>query len=254
MKSPSPATGVAPPSDFVTFRSSTRTTDVFAVDVLFDGLLSCGAVTAAVFTITSVPGATPAPTFTTTVIDGAPPTASEASEHETVPFAPTAGVVHDQPAPALSDTKVVFAGSGSLTSTSVAFDGPPFATASEYVRSSPATTGSGVSVFTIDTSTSGVMVVTPQDSSFVSGENVSTTVAQFVTLPTTSGATCATTVIAGAAPTANVGRVQCTFPAGDSEHDQPDPLAETSDRPAGRGSFTATSAAFDGPRFVTASE
>ncbi len=119
-----PAVGVAPPSDFVISRSTDRTTEVFAVDSSFAGLVSFGVVTFAVFTMTSVPGATPAPAFTTTVIDGAAPTARLVSVQLTEPLSPTAGVVQVQPAPALSDTNVVPAGSGSLTCTGAATGGP----------------------------------------------------------------------------------------------------------------------------------
>lgn len=45
-----------------------------------------------------------------------------------VPFAPGAGVVHDQPPGAVSETNVVPAGSGSLSVTLIALPGPAFVT------------------------------------------------------------------------------------------------------------------------------
>lgn len=48
----------------------------------------------------------------------------EAVEHETVPLAPTAGVVHVQPAGDASETNVVFDGSGSVKATFAALFGP----------------------------------------------------------------------------------------------------------------------------------
>ena len=62
----------------------------------------------------------------TTRVKTALPTASDGLAQEMVPVPPTAGVVHDQPAPAESDTKVVPAGSVSVTVTVDALLGPVF--------------------------------------------------------------------------------------------------------------------------------
>ena len=54
------------------------------------------------------------------------PGTNDALLHETVPVAPTAGVVHVQPAGAVSETKEVPAGSGSDNAAVVALLGPAF--------------------------------------------------------------------------------------------------------------------------------
>jgi hypothetical protein len=48
--------------------------------------------------------------------------------HVIVPVPPTSGVVHDQPPGALADTKVVCAGTGSVSVAPTASSGPEFAT------------------------------------------------------------------------------------------------------------------------------
>lgn len=57
------------------------------------------------------------------------PTANDAFVHVTMPVAPTAGVVHDQPATAGSESNVVFAGIGIVSDADVAAVGPAFVTA-----------------------------------------------------------------------------------------------------------------------------
>jgi hypothetical protein len=83
-------------------------------------------VTVAVFE-TTVAGATAASTRATSV-KIALPALTLGFEQETVPFAPTAGVVHVHPAGALSETNVVPAGSVSLIVAEAAFVGPAFVT------------------------------------------------------------------------------------------------------------------------------
>ncbi len=73
--------------------------------------------------LSTVPLATPAPTWTVTV-KTALPTAKVAAEQETVPLAPTAGVVQLHPAGAETDWKVVPAGSGSSITALEASSGP----------------------------------------------------------------------------------------------------------------------------------
>ena len=69
------------------------------------------------------PAVTEAPTCTVSV-KTALLTPSEAMEQETLPLAPTAGVVHDQPPGEDRDTKVVPAGRGSDSETDAALLGP----------------------------------------------------------------------------------------------------------------------------------
>ena len=83
--------------------------------------------TVAVLVIT-VPPATAMPTLTVRLNAALPPAARVAMVQVTVPPAPTAGVTHDQPGAAVSDTKVVPAGSVSARVAPVAASGPALAT------------------------------------------------------------------------------------------------------------------------------
>jgi hypothetical protein len=116
---------------------------------LFAGVASVVAEeTVAVFVIEPL---APVATLTTSVKTTLPG-ASEATEQEIVPLAPTAGVVHVQPTGEVSDTNVVFAGSGSDSATVVALLGPALLTVIVYVRLVPGVTGSGASTFVTDRS------------------------------------------------------------------------------------------------------
>ena len=75
----------------------------------------------------TVPPVTEEPTLTTRV-KTALPAASDGLEHETMPPAPTAGVVHDHPPGEASDTKVVPAGNVSESKAVAALLGPPLVT------------------------------------------------------------------------------------------------------------------------------
>ncbi len=75
------------------------------------------------------------------------------------------------------------------------------------------------------------------------------TVTVLVTVPALAGAV-TLIVIAGAAPTARLARVQVTTPP-DSLHDQPLPEALTKTTPAGRVSLTLTDVAAEGPALLT---
>jgi hypothetical protein len=103
------------------------TTVVVAVAELFPGTGSLvEEETVAVFDST-VPPATPAPTLTTSV-KAELPVPSVPIEQETVPPAPTTGVVQLHPPGADSETKAVPTGSVSERLTLVAALGPAFAT------------------------------------------------------------------------------------------------------------------------------
>ena len=83
--------------------------------------------TVAVF-VSTVPMGTEAGSFTTRVKTAGTDGAKDASVHEIVPPAPTAGVPHDQPPGEVSDTKVVTPGRGSVRLAETAVDGPAFVT------------------------------------------------------------------------------------------------------------------------------
>src|SRR5207237_434325 len=132
------------------------------------------------------------------VIEGAAPTAADARVHVTTwPATP-----HAQPVP-VAETKVVPAGSVSVTVTVAAALGPAFETSTVYVSVAPAVTGSGASVIAIDRSALAVTVVDwlaellPAAGSAV----VAVTVALAVIDPPAVGAV-QVVAIAGAAPTA----------------------------------------------------
>ena len=96
-------------STFATDRSADVATLVVSVSLSLSAFESVGDATVAVL-LMIVPDAVDGSTATVSV-KTALPGAKLAFEQETVPVAPTAGVVHDQPAGDESDTNVVFAGS-----------------------------------------------------------------------------------------------------------------------------------------------
>src|SRR5690348_16341377 len=93
-------------STFVSERSADAATVVVAVALSLPVFGSVVAEATVAVLERTVPLATPASTFTTRVTSP-PPTRTLAFEHETVPPAPTAGVVQLQPAAEDSETKVV---------------------------------------------------------------------------------------------------------------------------------------------------
>ena len=126
-------------------RSADVATVVVSVSDSLPGLGSAVVDVAVAVLDRTVPPAVEGLTLTTRV-KTAFPTASDGLAQEMVPVPPTAGVVHDQPATAESDTKVVPAGSVSLHATVAAASGPLLVTVIVYVRFVPAVTGSGESV------------------------------------------------------------------------------------------------------------
>src|SRR5260370_42375796 len=86
-----------------------------------------------------VPFATVAPTLYTTVKEAEAPFASVAIEQLTVPPLPTDGFmqVNAGPVACISDTKVVFVGTASLSMTLCASLGPLFVTVTEFPRIQP---------------------------------------------------------------------------------------------------------------------
>ena len=136
---------------FVKERSADAATVVVAVALSSPGFPSADAEVAVAVFERTVPALTDGATATVNV-NTELPTANDGFEHDTVPAAPTAGVVHDQPATAGKETNVDPAGSVSLHDAEVAASGPLFVTVIVYVKLVPAVTGSGVS--TLDTARS----------------------------------------------------------------------------------------------------
>lgn len=114
-------------STFVTDRSAEAATVVVDVPLSLPGFGSeLDEEAVAVFEST-VPAATSGPTATVSV-NTALVTPRLGFEHDTEPPEPTAGVVHDHPPGDDSDTKVVPAGSVSVSEADAALLGPAFAT------------------------------------------------------------------------------------------------------------------------------
>ena len=108
-------------------RSSASPTVAVEVDVLSAGSGSTDDVATAAAFAMDVPSGTPETTPTTRVNASLAPEASEGFEHDTVPAAPTAGIVQVQPTGDVSDTNAVL-GRRIVRTTLAAASGPPFAT------------------------------------------------------------------------------------------------------------------------------
>src|SRR6185436_5663760 len=103
----------------VTARSAIALTVVVAVPVLFPGVGSVVALAPTALLVIVVPLAVLEFTFTTIENTAISPGATVAFEKTTLPVPPTAGALMLQPVPVvtLADTKVVFAGTASVTVT-----------------------------------------------------------------------------------------------------------------------------------------
>ena len=106
---------------FVTAKSQTVTTGVEVV-VLLVGEFVAETDEVAVIVVAGTVGAT----FTTTMIFADAFAAKLGSEQVTFPIAPTAGVVHDQPAGMEIEANVVLPGTASVKVRAVAAEGPSF--------------------------------------------------------------------------------------------------------------------------------
>src|SRR5207253_1693259 len=114
-------------SDFVTARSARVCTVVEAVPVLLPGVGSVVVVAAVAELLMVAPLAVLALTWTTIVKTAVSPAATVAFEKTTLPVPPTAGglgIVQLAPVVTTADTKVVLAGTASVTVTVCASLGP----------------------------------------------------------------------------------------------------------------------------------
>src|SRR5437868_4463051 len=114
-----PAKAGSGASDLVTARSACVCTVVVAVPVLLAGVGSVVTVAAVAELLTVAPLAMLALTWTTMVNTADSPATAVALEKTTLPVPPTAGALTLHPAPVVTtaDTKVVFAGTASVTVT-----------------------------------------------------------------------------------------------------------------------------------------
>jgi len=138
---------------FVTDRFGPEPPTIVVADaVLFAALGSVAEdATAAVFVIT-VPLATPVFTFTTMVKDPDVAPAIFVSVQVTLPVPPRLGMMQLQPAGALNEIKVVFAGTAVVSVALSAALGPVFVTTCVYVMFAPAATGFGEAASVTDIS------------------------------------------------------------------------------------------------------
>ena len=133
-------------SVFVMPRSKSTADCTLAVAESFAGTRSSGEETVAVAD-SVVPAATDEGTCVTTVnVADAARFIVAVSEQVTVPFVPADGVLHDHPAGAPIETKVVGAGSGRVADAVLPVLGPLFVTVIVQVRFVPAVTGFGDAV------------------------------------------------------------------------------------------------------------
>ena len=148
------------------------------------------------------------------------------SGHVTVPLD-----CEQAPCEGVAETKVTPAGRVSVTWTPVAVDGPPLAAVSVYVRSWPATTGSGESDLVSDRSTAEstavktLAVLFPESGS----STLEVTLAWLPTEPGDCGLTLISTVTSW--PFTSVPSEQLTVPL-DCEHDPWEGVAESNVTPA----------------------
>jgi hypothetical protein len=119
-----------------------------------------------------VPGATDEAICTTSVNSALPLLSSDAAEQITCPLAPTAGVVHVQPAGDVIDTNVISTGSVSVTLTTAAGYGPLLETVSVKLTSFPAAVGTEGPPLAMDTSAGWITVLDAE--ALLSAESVST--------------------------------------------------------------------------------
>jgi hypothetical protein len=171
-----------------------------------------------------------------------PPLAIVPSGHVTTPVA-----TEHVPCDGVAEPNVTPAGSGSLTETPWASDGPAFVTVSVYVSVAPTEIGSTSSVFVIARSALVATVVPCVAESFALFVSVVLveTVAVFDNAAVREALTCTVSVRTTFAPEASVPMFHVTVPPdGEPPFD-----AETKLVPAGSGSEIWTFCAVDGPAF-----
>ena len=151
---PPAATGLGVPL-LLTAKSQAAVTGVLVLVVMVRALVAETDEVAAMAAAVTVDG-----TLTTTMIDAEVVAAIVGSVQVIFPVAPTAGVVHVQPAGAETEAKVVLAGTASRKLTLVAAAGPLFVIVCTYVISLPAKTESGVAAVVRARSACEVVAVT----------------------------------------------------------------------------------------------
>jgi hypothetical protein len=233
---------------FVTIKSAEELTVVDAVAELLPGVGS-GAVevTLAVFEIIAA-----AVGVTTSVNTADAPLARLGFVHVTVPFAPTAGVVHVQPTGDASETKFTPAGSASVSDTLAAGAGPLLVTVIVYVKLAPKVmVPAEASFVTIKSAAELTVVVAVAELlAGVGSGSVAVTVAVFDSIAAAVGVT---TMVMVALPLFTIPpRLQVTVPA-PCVQTGPVGVTETKVTPAGRVSVSTTFVASRGPALLTTS-
>ena len=197
--------------------------------------------------LSTVPATTPEPTCTVSVTVADAPLARAPRLHVTVVVPP-----HD-PCEGVADTNDVPAGCVSVIVTPGASDGPVFVTPIAYVRSVPAVTGSGESVFVTARSADAATVVVAVAALSEASGSVTAELADAALLSTVPAATpsptCTVSVTVAAVPLARAPRLHVTVVI--PLHVPCDGAAVTNDVPAGSVSVSETAPTSDGPVFAT---
>jgi hypothetical protein len=210
-----------------------------------------------------VPAGAPASTLRTIENVAPRPLGSVAMVQVVVPVPPPGGVAHVKAGPAVCDcdTKVVFAGTTSLSETLEASDGPLFVTLIVYVMSDPDATLGGEPLFDTDRSAAGATVAVVLAELFVGSGSVVVpeTLAVFASVAPAARLDGVRRVMLNPAlmPAPRVLIVQLTappLPTGGLVHANVGPaiwLEETNVDPPGNGSDRVTALASLGPLLDT---
>jgi hypothetical protein len=235
-------------SNLVMARSAIGFTVVVAVCELFAALGSL--VVAETVAVLLMDAAAAAVGVTTRVNTPDAPLATLGLVQETVPFAPTAGVVHVQPATGDSETKLTPVGSTSPSETLAAAKGPLLVTVIVYVKLAPTLTDPAEASFVTIKSAAEltVVVVVAELLADVGSVSVAVTLAVLVRVPVAVGVT--TMVIVALPPFTIPPRLHVTMPP-DSVHTGPVGVTETKVTPVGSVSVSTTLVASAGPPLLT---
>jgi hypothetical protein len=194
----------------------------------------------------------------TVKVKTASPGLNKGFEQDTLPDAPTTGVVHDQPPGDDRETKVVSTGKASNRLTLAATLGPALFAVMVYVRLFPVYTGSGVPMLVTERSADAATVVVAVSLSFPGFPSAVAEVAVAVfesTVPSATEGATATVNVKTALPTANDGFEHDTSPPAPTAgvvHDHPAEAGkETNVVPAGSVSLQEAEEAASGPLLDT---
>src|SRR5437867_4243201 len=232
-------------------------TRVVALALLLEAFGSLVPLVALAVFVMVVPAAVARFTFTTRVNVEEALTINDGLVAVTVPEAPTGGAVVAQPAGAVKETKVVFAGIASVSERPEESLGPLLVSVIVYVMLLPARTGSGVSIFLIARSATGVTVVVTDELLFAVLVSKLSVVTDAVSVIETALPTRTVNVNCALVPEASMTIPHDTVPLVPGvglPHVATGPLfctSETNVVPGGSGSLHTTLLAASGPALAT---